>query len=492
MLKIIDKIRECGIIVYRIAKIKSDYITLKGYDIMENELLYKNELAYDKMTDKEKDDCETLSRDYRKFLDCGKTERECVKEAVRLAEENGYVLFDKKDGLKPGDKVYFINREKNVMLCKIGSEPLENGINLVGAHIDSPRLDLKQNPLYETSDIAMLKTHYYGGIKKYQWTAVPLALHGVIYDKNGEKKEIKIGEDDDDTVFCVSDILPHLAKDQMGKKLSEAIDGEALNIIFGGYPLGEEKRFKQNVLKMLFDKYGIDEKSFQYAEIEAVPAFKAKNVGLDGAFIGAYGQDDRVCAYTALKAILDSREVKKTAVCLLVDKEEIGSCGNTGMLSDFFRFSLARLAKKLNGECDYLTLSEIVANSQCLSSDVGAAVDPNYESVSEPQNSSYAGHGMVLMKYTGARGKSGSSDASAEFVYKIGKILDDNGVVWQTGELGKVDGGGGGTIAQYVANLNMDVIDCGVPVISMHSPFEITAKTDVYMAYRSYAAFYAD
>ena len=462
---------------------------------MENKLLYENETAYDKMTDRERADCEALAGSYRKFLDCGKTERECVKEAVRLAKENGYIPFDEARELKKGDKVYFINRNKNIMLVKIGSEPIERGINLVGAHIDSPRLDLKQNPLYETSDIAMLKTHYYGGIKKYQWTAVPLALHGVMFTKDGKFIEISIGEGEDDPVFCVSDLLPHLAKDQMVKKLADAIDGEALNIIFGGYPIGEkgtEKRFKQNVLKMLFDKYGVDEKSFQSAEIEAVPAFKAKNVGLDGAFIGAYGQDDRVCAYTALKALFDAGDVRKTAVCLLVDKEEIGSCGNTGMLSDFFRLSLAKLIKKQTGECDYLTLAEVISKSACLSSDVGAAVDPNYESASEPQNASYAGRGMVLMKYTGARGKSGSSDASAEFVYKIGKILDDSNVVWQTGELGKVDGGGGGTIAQYVANLNMDVIDCGVPVISMHSPFELTAKTDVYMAYRSYAAFYAD
>jgi len=459
-----------------------------------NELIYENEYTFEKMTELQSEEMEKLCNRYRNFLDCGKTERECVDIAVKMAEENGFVLFDETKELKAGDKIYIINRNKNLFLAVIGSELMTEGINLVGSHIDSPRLDLKQNPLYESCNMSLLKTHYYGGIKKYQWTTIPLALHGVMFRKDGTKVQISIGEDENDPVFCITDLLPHLAKDQASKKLSEAIEGEALNILFGGFTISDsddkKDKFKKNVLSILNKKYGVAEKDFLSAEIEAVPAFKAKNVGLDGAFIGAYGQDDRVCAFTSLKAIFEINKPKKTAICLLVDKEEIGSCGNTGMLSDFFRMTLARIASRQLGQCDFITLSKIISNSSCLSSDVGAAVDPNYESVTERQNAAYAGNGMVLMKYTGARGKSGSSDASAEFVYKITKILDENNISWQTAELGKVDQGGGGTIAQYVANLNMDVIDCGVPVLSMHSPFEITAKTDIYMAYLSYKAFY--
>ncbi|MBP3362042.1 MAG: aminopeptidase [Clostridia bacterium] len=458
-----------------------------------DKLMYEPEYVFEKLTDNQKDEMEKLCGEYRAFLDAGKTERECVSAAVAMAEKAGFVSFDSASELNAGDKIYIVNRKKNILLAVIGKSPLTEGISLVGAHVDSPRLDLKQNPLYESSNMSLLKTHYYGGIKKYQWTAMPLALHGVMFTSEGKQVDISIGEDEDDPVFCVTDLLPHLAKDQMSKKLSEAIEGEALNILFGGFTIdaSEKKdKFKKNILSLMYKKYGVSEKNFLSAELEAVPAFKAKNVGLDGAFVGAYGQDDRVCAFTSLKAILDVDMPDKTSVCLLVDKEEIGSCGNTGMLSDFFRFALAEIAEKQLGSCDYLTLSRILKNSSCLSSDVGAAVDPNYEGVTEKQNAAYAGCGMVLMKYTGARGKSGSSDASAEFVYRIGKILDDNGVFWQTSELGKVDQGGGGTIAQYVANLNMDVIDCGVPVLSMHSPFEVTAKTDIYMAYLSYVAFY--
>ena len=476
--------------MYRIAKIAFERISdSMNYD----KLTYSTKFAWDEISSEQKREMESLCGEYRHFLDKGKTERECVSEAVVLAEKAGFKKFESGMELKPGDKIYALNRAKNIMLAVIGSQPIDEGVSLVGAHVDSPRLDLKQNPLYESSNMAMLKTHYYGGIKKYQWTTIPLALHGVIITSDGEKKTVSIGEDDDDPVFCVTDLLPHLAKDQMSKKISEAIEGEALNILFGGFTVSDkdaDNRFKKNVLELLNKKYGVTERDFISAELEAVPAFKAKNVGLDGAFIGAYGQDDRVCAFTALKAILDVENPKKTAVCLLVDKEEIGSCGNTGMLSDFFRITLADIAASLNGSCDYLTLGKIITKSECLSSDVGAAVDPNYESVTEKQNSSYAGGGIAIMKFTGARGKSGSSDANAEFVYKICKMLDDNGVCWQMAELGKVDQGGGGTIAQYVANLNMDVIDCGVPVLSMHSPFEVTAKTDVYMAYLSYKVFY--
>lgn len=456
-------------------------------------LSYERKNVYENITEEEKRDMNALCDEYRAFLDAGKTERECVETALKMVKDAGYKNLDETDTLKAGDKVYKINRAKNILLAVIGKDDIRNGINLVGAHIDSPRLDLKQNPLYESTGMALLKTHYYGGIKKYQWTAMPLALHGVIFTKDGNKVTLNIGEKDTDPVFCITDLLPHLAKDQMSKSLAEGIEGESLNILIGGMPVGDDEvkeKVKFAVLKLINDRCGITERDFLSAEIEIVPAFKARNVGLDESFIGAYGQDDRVCAFTTLKGILDVDNPNKTAVALLVDKEEIGSMGNTGMLSAFFEMTVAEIAEKLTGSCTMTDFNKIISNSACMSSDVGAAVDPNYESVSEKKNAAFAGCGMVLVKYTGARGKSGSSDASAEFVYRIGKILDDDGVIWQTSELGKVDQGGGGTIAQYVANLNIDVIDCGVPVLSMHSPFEVTAKSDVYMAYRSYVAFY--
>ena len=457
------------------------------------DLSYKPKKVYEEISEEQSREMSELCEDYKKYLDSGKTERECVKISIERAEKAGFVPFDKTGTLSPGDKVYMINRDKNIMLAVIGSRSITDGINLVGAHIDSPRLDLKQNPLYESNDMALLKTHYYGGIKKYQWTAMPLSLHGVVFTKDGEKIEVNIGENDSDPVFCVTDLLPHLAKDQMSKKMTEGIDGEALNILIGGmgiYDKEIKEPVKFKILKLLFDKYNIREKDFLTAEIEAVPAFKARDVGLDASFVGAYGQDDRVCAFTALEAICGIENPEKTAVCILVDKEEIGSCGNTGMLSKFFEIELARLIESTTGSCDIIKLGMALSNTDCLSSDVGAAVDPNYESVSEKRNSSFAGNGVILMKYTGARGKSSSSDANAEFVYKICSIMDKNNIIWQTGELGKVDQGGGGTIAQYVANLNINVIDCGVPVLSMHSPFEVTAKGDIYMAYKAYKAFY--
>ena len=458
-------------------------------------LKYSIKNVYKDMAEDERREMLDFADGYRKFLDNGKTERECVREAIAMAESNGFVPFEEKTDLKAGDKVYFLNRQKNIMLCVIGSEDIENGLNIVGAHIDSPRLDLKQNPLYESDGMAMFKTHYYGGIKKYQWTAIPLALHGVVYKKNGEKVEISIGEKDDDPVFTITDLLPHLAKEQMSRTMLEGIEGEALNVLIGGIGAGSDEiseRVKFNILNILSISYDITESDFISAEIEVVPAFKARNVGLDNGFVGAYGQDDRVCAYTSLMSIFDIEAPKKTAVCLLVDKEEIGSVGNTGMLSKFFDMSVAELIAKLKGSCDMVSYNRTISNSACLSSDVGAAFDPNYPSVSEKNNQSFAGGGLVLMKYTGARGKSEASDASAEFVHEITSILENNGVIWQTSELGKVDQGGGGTIAMYVANLNMDVIDCGVPVLSMHSPFEVTAKGDIYMAYKAYMAFYKD
>ncbi len=457
------------------------------------ELSYERKNVYENISDKEHAEMLALCDEYREFLDEGKTERECVEKTLKMAQSRGFVNMDKIPSLKAGDKVYKINRSKNIFLAVIGGEDITNGINLVGAHIDSPRLDLKQNPLYESNDMALLKTHYYGGIKKYQWTAIPLSIHGVVFTRGGDKVTLNIGEKDSDPIFCITDLLPHLAKDQMSKKMTDGIEGENLNVLIGGMPEKSEgvtEKVKFAILKLLNERYGITERDFLSAEIEIVPAFRARNVGLDGSFIGAYGQDDRVCAFTTVKSILDIDAPRRTAAALLVDKEETGSAGNTGMLSAFFEMTMAELIEKMTGRCSISAYNKMIASSACLSSDVGAAVDPNYESVSEKRNAAFAGYGMALMKYTGSRGKSGSSDASSEFVYEIGKILDDDGVIWQTSELGKVDQGGGGTIAQYVANLNMDVIDCGVPVLSMHSPYEVTAKSDVYMAYRAYLAFY--
>ena len=458
-------------------------------------LAYKSKNVYKEMSPEERREMMDMCDEYRDFLDKGKTERECVKIAVEMAEKEGFVSFKSMESLKPGDKVYFVNRRKNILLCVVGEKDITEGLNIVGAHIDSPRLDLKPNPLYQSKEMALLKTHYYGGIKKYQWTAMPLALHGVAYTKDGEQVEICIGEDENDPVFCITDLLPHLAKDQMSKKLGDAIEGESLNILIGGMGVNDsdiDDSVKFNILNILYLTYGITEEAFLSAELELVPSQKAKNVGLDSSFVGAYGQDDRVCAFTALKSIFEVKNPEKTALCLLVDKEEIGSTGNTGMLSKFFDMAVAELIEKLTGKCDIVTYNKVIRNSACMSSDVSAAVDPNYESAFERQNSAYAGHGMALMKYTGARGKSGASDASSEFVHEITSIMNKNGVIWQTCELGKVDQGGGGTIAMYVANLNMDVIDCGVPVLSMHSPFEVAAKGDIYMAYKAYKAFYKD
>lgn len=457
-------------------------------------LTVKKRNVYKEISADEKKEMTELCREYISFLNNGKTERECVRLIVDYAERNGFKPLADTEELKAGDKVYSVNRGKNVFMAVIGSDDIKKGVNIAGAHIDSPRLDLKQNPLYESTDMALLKTHYYGGIKKYQWMTIPLAIHGVVITADGEKKELAIGEKDDDPVFCITDLLPHLAKDQMSKKMSEGIEAENMNVLIGGMPEGGEdvkENVKFGILKLLNSRYGITEKDFQSAEIEIVPAVKARNVGLDESFVGGYGQDDRVCAFTTLKGILETNAPKKTAVAFFADKEEIGSMGNTGSQSAYMQMVIAEITEKLTGKCSVTDYNKVISNSACMSSDVNAAVDPNYEYVSEKNNSSYAGGGVVITKYTGARGKYDSSDANAEFVYEIGKILDDKGVIWQTGELGKVDQGGGGTIAQYVANLNMDVIDCGVPVLSMHAPFEVTAKSDVYMAYRAYKAFYS-
>ena len=465
---------------------------MTGKELFE-ELTLKRKNVYEEISDKEKKKMLDICEEYRRFISYHKTERECVKGIICAAQEFGYVPLESKDTLKAGDKVYAVNRGKNVFMALIGNEDITNGVNIAGAHIDSPRLDLKQNPLYESTDMALLKTHYYGGLKKYQWTAIPLAIHGVVITSDGEKHEISIGEGKNDPVFCVTDLLPHLAREQMSKKMSEGIEGEKLNVLIAGMPYNDDEvkeKVKLTALKYLNDKYGMCEKDFQSAEIEIVPAGEARNVGLDESFIGGYGQDDRVCAFTTLKGILDIENPRRTAVAFFADKEEIGSMGNTGAQSSFMSMVIAEIAEKMTGKCSVTDYNKVITNSACMSSDVTAAVDPNYEGVTEKNNASFAGYGVALMKYTGSGGKYNSSDANAEFVYGIGKIMDDNGVIWQTGELGKVDQGGGGTIAQYVANLNMDVIDCGVPVLSMHSPFEVTAKSDIYMAYKAYKALY--
>ncbi len=428
---------------------------------------------------------------YKEFLNSGKSEREVIKEALRIAKNEGFTDLYAKEQLLPGDKVYSVNREKGLMLAVIGKEPLRKGFNLVGAHVDSPRLDLKPNPIVEEGGQALMKTHYYGGIKKYQWTSIPLALSGVVIKKDGTKIDVSVGNDSDDFCFTISDILPHLAGDQMGRTLSNGIAGEDLTVLIGGIPLveGDSSSVKKAILTILRDEYNIEEEEFLTAELEFTPAFPAKDVGFDKSFIGGYAQDDRVCAYAALQGILDIHAPEKTAICLLVDKEEVGSMGVTGMKSRYFENTIADMID-MSDEYSDLYVRHAFSNSICLSADVCAAFDPNFPSPFEKQNTPFAGHGISFMKYTGARGKSGSSDATAELFSSVVRVMNENNISWQTGELGKVDAGGGGTIAQYTANLNMDTIDAGVPVLSMHSPFEVVSKLDLYETYRAYRAFY--
>lgn len=428
---------------------------------------------------------------YIKYLDNSKTERLCEEYSKCLCEKEGFRDIKACNSLKCGDKVYFVNRDKSIALFVIGEEDIESGINIIASHIDSPRLDLKPNPLYEDMGIGLLKTHYYGGIKKYQWTTIPLSLIGVVIKENGEKININIGEDDNDPVFTITDLLPHLAKDQMAKKATEVVEGESLNALFGSIATDEEKdSVKKALLEIIKEKYGFSEDDFVSSELELVPNVKARNVGLDMSMIGAYGQDDRVCAYTSLKAILDIKNPKKTCMCYLADKEEIGSMGVTGTKSRFFENSIAEVIAMLKSQYNDLILRRTLSNSMCLSADVTNANDPNYKSVCEDKNAAYLGGGIAIAKYTGARGKSSTSDANAEFVAKVRGVFNSNNVLWQMAELGKVDQGGGGTVAQYVANLNVDTLDCGVPLYSMHAPFEISSKADVYMAYKGYKAFY--
>lgn len=459
----------------------------------------KTENAWEKYTETQLEEVDALSKAYRAFLNHGKTERECVKQIVERAKEAGYKELSEliKEGktCKPGDKVYAVNMEKAVILFQVGSEPLENGMNILGAHIDSPRLDVKQNPLYEDGDFAFLDTHYYGGIKKYQWVTIPLAIHGVVVKKNGEKVVINIGEKEDDPVFFISDLLVHLAAEQLEKKASKVIEGEALDIIIGNRPLqdvkDDEKKEKVQAftLKLLKEQYEIEEKDFLSAELEIVPAGEAREAGLDRSMVLGYGQDDRVCAFSSLEAILEVQDLKRTGCCILVDKEEIGSVGATGMQSRFFENAVAELLALTTGAYNDLILRRCLANSRMLSSDVSSAFDPTYAASFDKKNVAYLGHGMVFNKFTGARGKSGSNDANAEYLGFIRKVMDDAGVTFQTAELGKVDLGGGGTIAYILSLYGMNVIDCGVPVLNMHAPHEATSKADLYEAKCGYKAF---
>lgn len=458
---------------------------------LKKELFSKKKNAVFIMSDEEIKQADDFCTNYMKFLDSAKTEREAVCESIKLLEENGYKEYNFEDDLKPGDKIYVNNRGKAIIAAIIGSDDANEGFRINAAHIDSPRLDLKQNPLYEDNEIVFFKTHYYGGIKKYQWTAIPLSLHGVIINSKNEKISVNIGEDENDPVFCVCDLLPHLASQQMKRTLSEGVKGEELNILIGSRPFNDDKEsemVKLNIISILNKKYGIVEEDFISAELEAVPSFKARDIGFDRSMIGSYGQDDRVCAYTALKALLDCNGVpKKTAITVLTDKEETGSDGNTGLKSSYLKYFIFDLAQKLGGNP-----TQVISSSECLSADVNAAFDPTFPDVLEIRNASKINYGVCVTKFTGARGKSGTSDASAEFVARVRNLLDSKNVIWQTGELGKVDLGGGGTVAQYIANLNIDVIDVGVPVLSMHAPFEITSKIDTYMAYKAFKVFIED
>ncbi len=453
---------------------------------------YEN--AWNKYSDKELSELEDISNNYRKFLDRGKTERECVKEIIKIAEKAGYKdlnkIISKQKKLEAGDKVYAVNMKKSIALFTIGKSPMEQGMNILGAHIDSPRLDVKQNPLYEDTEFAYLDTHYYGGIKKYQWVALPLAIHGVIAKKDQTLVEIVIGEDSKDPVVSITDLLIHLAGEQLDKRASKVIEGEQLDILVGSKPLkGEEKeKVKAGILKLLEEKYQIKEEDFLSAELEIVPAGKARNAGLDSSMILAYGQDDRVCAYTSLIAMMNVEHPQKTTCCLLVDKEEIGSVGATGMKSRFFENTVAEFLDR-TGTYNELILRRCLAASKMLSSDVSAGYDPLFAGSYEKKNAAYFGKGMVFNKFTGSRGKSGSNDANAEYIAEIRSIMEKNNISFQTAELGKVDVGGGGTIAYILSLYGMEVIDCGVAVLNMHAPWELTSKADIYETKKGYEAF---
>lgn len=442
------------------------------------------------MTNEKKAEVDTFAKEYIDFLSAAKTERLAVKESVELAEKYGFKPADSFKTVKAGDKLYFVNRNKNLFLYVIGEKPVSEGVRVLGAHIDSPRLDFKQNPLYESNGFALCDTHYYGGVKKYQWVTIPLALHGVICKKDGTTVDVNIGEDPADPVVGISDLLPHLSQEQIKKTADKVIEGEDLDVTIGSIPLsGEEKdAVKKNVLKILKEKYGMEEEDFLSAEIEVVPAGRAREYGLDRSMIAGYGHDDRVCAYTSLRAALDEGANEYTSCCALVDKEEIGSVGATGACSVFFENTLAELLVK-EGNDDPLALRKTFERSKMLSSDVSAGFDPLYPSVFEAKNAAYLGNGIVFNKYTGSRGKSGSNDANPEYFAWVRNVMDSNNIGFQTAELGKVDLGGGGTIAYILAKYNMDVVDAGIAVLNMHAPMEVVSKADVYETYLAYRAF---
>lgn len=457
-----------------------------GQELSER-LTYKKTNVYEKADEARIDKMFRYAEGYKAFLDASKTEREAVRRAIAMAEAVGYTAYELGDPLMAGDLRYYNNRDKSVILFRVGEENMEKeGVRILAAHIDSPRLDLKQNPLYEDSGMSFLKTHYYGGIKKYQWTAIPLALHGVVAKADGTLVDIVIGEEEGDPVFYVNDLLPHLAQEQMARTMATAIPGESLNILVGGLPIADEKaenKIKLNVLRILNEKYGMTEEDFISAEISAVPAFRARDIGFDRAMIGAYGHDDRVCAYPALTSILET-PTRHTVITILADKEEIGSMGVSGLQSSLLRDLMDQISLAVGANPTIVR-----AHSICLSADVNAAFDPNFPDAYERRNSAMISCGTTMSKFTGSRGKSGTSDASAEFVGRVRRMFAENGVVWQTSELGKVDLGGGGTVAQYIANMNIDTVDLGVPVISMHAPYEVVSKADLYTTHEAFCAF---
>ncbi|MBO5374651.1 MAG: aminopeptidase [Clostridia bacterium] len=454
-------------------------------ELLKEKLFYKKKNGFKDSAEGYREAVMSYAEGYKKFLDSAKTEREAVKQGIKMATEAGFTEYKLGDKIVAGGKYYLNNRDKSLYIFVAGTNSLENGIKICAAHIDSPRLDMKQHPLYESENMAYLKTHYYGGIRKYQWVTIPLALHGVVSRADGERIEVVIGEDEGDPVFCITDLLPHLAQEQSQKTLANAFSGEGLNLLIGSEPYGElDEAVKLNMLKILNEKYGITESDFISAELSAVPAIKARDLGLDRSFVAGYGHDDRVCAYPAITAILENKDSKDTIMCVLADKEEIGSEGVSGMQCDLIVDLMEELCKCLGGN-----FNVVKASSSCLSADVNAGYDPMYPEVFEKRNSSLMNCGVVMSKYTGARGKSSTSDASAEYVGKIRRMFDENGVIWQTAELGKVDIGGGGTVAMYIANHNIDTVDLGVPVLSMHAPMEIIAKNDLYEAHKAFSTF---
>ncbi len=456
-------------------------------ELLKEKLFLKRENAGMLLSQEELDRADAFCEPYKEFLNQSKTEREATAYTISLLEQQGFVPFDPTHKYTAGDRVYYNNRGKALIFATMGKKPLSQGVKLLISHIDSPRLDLKPNPLYEELELGLFKTHYYGGIKKYQWGALPLALHGVICRKDGKKIQVSIGEDEGDPVFCVTDLLPHLGAEQMKRPLREGLKGEELNVLIGSRPFKDDKaseKVKLNLLRILNEKYGVVEADFLSAELTMVPAGPARDLGLDRSMIGSYGHDDRVCAYTSYAATVEVTAPEMTVVTVFADKEETGSNGNTGLNSDFVRYFIEDLAAPYG-----IPGRQVLSNSKCLSADVNCAVDPTFQDVNEKRNVAYLNQGVVITKYTGSGGKSGTNDASAEYLWEVRSILDQAGVIWQTGELGKVDFGGGGTVAKFVSYMNVDTVDLGVPVLSMHAPFEVVSKTDVYMTYRAFKAF---